>query len=218
MPILVHFKKRGIHFSFQDAEDDDLDSDDDDDLAERLEGVDLEDADQVWTRLTPEERAEFEKMCATGNIQNLVPEFVPWWDPRKNEVKLVQDVAYHEGQKDSDEANARPTFDVASIPPLKSLIGDKPASPLIKFSLLNVTYAYAYAMKLFGGYEPDDSVEFVSVCLAVSANLSEGQNFDSADVAVESAASAANQVIFFGTFSRCNVRPRSSSASLLNCS
>jgi hypothetical protein len=55
-----------------------LDSDDDDDLAERLEGVDLDDADQVWSQLTADERAEFERMCSSGKIEDLVPEFVPW--------------------------------------------------------------------------------------------------------------------------------------------
>ena len=182
--------------SQQDAEGDDLDSDDDDDLAERLEGVDLDDADQVWKRLTPEERLEFEKMCASGNIQNLVPEFVPWWDSRKNEVKLVQEVADLEqvSPSDLDKANARPTFDLSSSPPLKSLNGDKPPSPMIKFSRLNIVYAYAYAAKLFAGCEPSKAVEFISICLEVSASLSEGQMFDSADMAVESAAAAANQV------------------------
>ena len=67
-------------------------------------------------------------------------------------------------------------------------------SPLIKFSLLNVIYAYAYALRYFGGFDPNAATDFVAICFDVSANLRDGQNFDSADVAVESAASAANQV------------------------
>jgi hypothetical protein len=67
-------------------------------------------------------------------------------------------------------------------------------SPLVKFSLLNVIYAYAYALRYFGGFDPDNLTDFVALCFDVSANLREGQNFDSAEVAVESAASAANQV------------------------
>ena len=67
-------------------------------------------------------------------------------------------------------------------------------SPLVKFSLLNVIYAYAYVLRYFGGFDPDTPIDFVAICFDVSANLRDGQNFDSADVAVESAASAANQV------------------------
>jgi hypothetical protein len=181
------------------VDDDELDSDDDDDLAERLEGVDLDDADEVWKKLTPAEREEFEKMCSTGQIQDFVPKFVPWWDLDEEKPALVQEIEdpkpeVVDGAEKSTKSDARPTFDLSTIASLKSLIGDKAASPLIKFSLPNVIYAYVYAIKFFGGYDPENCVDFVSLCLEISANLRDGQNFDSADVAVESAASAANQV------------------------
>jgi len=46
--------------------DDNLDSDDDEELVDRLEGVNLDDADEVWKRLTPAERSEFQRMCTNG--------------------------------------------------------------------------------------------------------------------------------------------------------
>jgi hypothetical protein len=88
-----------------------------------------------------------------------------------------------------------PTVDAAAIAPLKSLLGERPPAPSVKFSLLNVVYAYAHAMRLMAGFDPDNASDFVAVCLAVSAALRDGQNFDSADMAVESAAAAANQVL-----------------------
>jgi hypothetical protein len=107
-------------------------------LSERLEGIDLDDADEVWKRLSAEERAEFQKMCATGNIQELVPDFVPWWDSEKSspKIKLVQDVTdLNSEKKDVVKAsksditpkfeNKRPTVDRASIVPLKSLLGER---------------------------------------------------------------------------------------------
>lgn len=45
-----------------DTESSDLDSDDDPnylDIAERLEGIDLDDTDQVWQRLTEDEKQDF---------------------------------------------------------------------------------------------------------------------------------------------------------------
>lgn len=109
-------------------------------MSERLEGIDLDDADEVWKRLSAEERAEFQKMCASGNIQELVPDFVPWWDSEKSspKIELVQDVTdLNSGKKDDEKAeasksditpkfeNKRPTVDRASIVPLKSLLGER---------------------------------------------------------------------------------------------
>ncbi len=170
-------------------------------MAERLEGVDLDDADEVWKKLTPEERSEFERMCATGNIESLVPVYVPWWDmPEAGKVELVKDITEPEPVKTEAEGEEKsdivdvPKVDRASIVSLKSLIGDRAPSDLIKFSLLNVIYAYAYALKYFAGYDPENSQDFVRLIFDISANLREGQNFSSADLAVESAASTANQV------------------------
>ena len=171
-------------------------------MAERLEGVDLDDADEVWKKLTPEERSEFERMCATGNIESLVPAYVPWWDvPDATKVELVKDITEVDPKKDPENAEddksdvvARPKVDRSSIASLNSLIGDRAPSDLIKFSLLNVIYAYAYALKYFAGYDPENSQDFIRLTFDISANLRDGHNFSSADLAVESAASAANQV------------------------
>lgn len=173
--------------------DDDLDSDDDVDLADRLEGIDLDDADEVWKRLTPDERKEFENMCSSGTISELVPKYVPWWEESQSPVNLIQEVT-NDAQENKTEASNQPKVDPNKIVPMKSLLGDKEPSPLVKFSVLNVIYAYAYAMRYFNGLDEAKLVpDFVAICLAVSANLRESQNFDSADMAVESAASAANQ-------------------------
>lgn len=168
-------------------------------MAERLEGVDLDDADEVWKKLTPEERSEFQRMCSTGNIESLVPAYVPWWDaPETTKVELVKDITEAEPVKteedDKSDVASRPKVDRSSIASLKSLIGDRAPSDLIKFSLLNVIYAYAYALKYFAGYDPENCQDFVRFIFDISANLRDGHNFSSADLAVESAASAANQV------------------------
>ena len=165
-------------------------------------------------------------MCSTGAIENIVPQYVPWWDEQvETKVQLIQEVepgqasAKIEPGQDSAKiepklelcqasakfdpsnlaenvpaATSRPIYDRSAIAPLRSLIGDKAPSPLIKFSLLNLIYAYAYGLKYFSGFEPEKSIEFVQMCFDISGNLNNGQNFDSADMAVESAASAANQV------------------------
>lgn len=62
------------------ADSDDELYEEEDELSSRLGGVSLDDADAVWQRLTPSERAEFEKLLQTGGITELLPKFSPWWN------------------------------------------------------------------------------------------------------------------------------------------
>jgi hypothetical protein len=146
-------------------------------------------------------------MCSTGAIEKIVPPYAPWWDEQgeNTKVQLIQEVVPDQvsAEIELDKASTkfdfsnvttRPIYDPTSIASLGSLIGNKAPSPLVKFSLLNLIYAYAYGMKYFSGFEPEKAVEFVQMCFDISTNLNSGHNFESADMAVESAASAANQV------------------------
>ncbi|XP_077971853.1 uncharacterized protein LOC120345525 isoform X2 [Styela clava] len=45
-------------------------------LEERLKNVNLDDSDEVWSRLTPDEREEFKRNMQNGS---LVKEWSPWW-------------------------------------------------------------------------------------------------------------------------------------------
>lgn len=61
-----------------------LDSDDesDTDLAERLNGIDLDDADSVWDKLTDNERQEFEELLRKGDVTKIIIPWDPWWSFR----------------------------------------------------------------------------------------------------------------------------------------
>lgn len=60
-----------------------LESDSDDEeltsINERLNGIDLNDAEQVWSSLTDSEKAEFEHLVKSGDITKIVPQYIPWW-------------------------------------------------------------------------------------------------------------------------------------------
>lgn len=61
------------------------DSDDDDslpDLYDRLQNVDLNDADEVWKRLSEQEKLEFQAILNSGDVSQLIPEYEPWWCKR----------------------------------------------------------------------------------------------------------------------------------------
>lgn len=57
------------------------DSDDEEftDINDRLNGIDLNDAEVVWSYLTDSEKAEFEHLVKSGDISKILPQFTPWW-------------------------------------------------------------------------------------------------------------------------------------------
>lgn len=65
---------------FYEADSDDTVSDTDEDLAARLAGVDLDDADQVWQKLSKHEKEEFQRLLASGDTCQIVPDWQPWWN------------------------------------------------------------------------------------------------------------------------------------------
>ena len=55
-----------------EQEEEKLDSDDELDLAERLEGVNLDNTDLVWEKLTEEEKKDFQTLVDNGEISKFV--------------------------------------------------------------------------------------------------------------------------------------------------
>jgi len=178
-----------------EGEEGELDSDDETDLSQRLAGVDLEDSQAVWQSLTESERSEFQDLLKSGDIERYVPDFRPWWDhyytgPGKKIVEL--EVSQRESNEFAQQVlNRIPALPEDFPPPLPENIK---LSPNIKFGLLNVVYAYAFTQRLYrGSVDPEtdqeNANEFPGVLWSICGNLSKNQNFDSADLAVQSAIS-----------------------------
>ncbi len=167
-----------------DLDGSDLDSDDEDEISERMAGLDLENSDEVWAKLTADERREFLRLVENGEIEKMMPAYKPWWDRERPKVQEV-------GQEAESEKGCPAVS--KSIVPLGELIKAAP-SPLVKFNLLNVLYAYVYAHKYFSGDLRSEAnvVESVRLCLALSDNLASSANYESAEEALESAATNVN--------------------------
>ena len=174
----------------EDENENDCDSDDSDDeedpvdLVERLQGIDLDNADEVWDKLSKDEKKQFDELIKSGDLASILPEFIPWWKvkvevPKIRDLSDPEDISYMEGCPEL----------MSNIPDF-NLICQKPSSYL-KFGLLNIMYGYAYAVKYFSGDFKDEYSEFVEIVQLLAKNLS-GQNFELADTAVEAAASEVN--------------------------
>ena len=167
------------------------DSDDDDDLATRLEGVDLNDTDALWEKLTDSEKTEFQSLVKTGEIGKFVPKYQPWWDLHFNSKSKVQELKQFEKEVadfEKEIAQKVPKVD-AEIGKMTDFMGDRKPAQTVKFGLINVLYAYAFCQRFFHGeVEPENLSEYVDLCLRISGNLRQPpQNFDSAELALESA-------------------------------
>lgn len=70
------------------------------DLAKRLESVDLNNADEVWSALTNAERQEFEASLRNGEAVKLLPLWTPWWSLLSGNNKLIEELRNDEEKPD----------------------------------------------------------------------------------------------------------------------
>jgi len=182
---MMDILKRMNNEDESDCDSDDSDDEDDSvDLAERLKGIDLDNADEVWDKLSKEEKKQFDELIKSGDLASILPEYTPWWNV-KVEVPKIRDLNDPE-----DESYKKRCPKIEQNIPNFNTMCSKP-SAYLKFGLLNVIYGYAYAVKYFSGDYKDEFLEFVEIVQLLSKNLS-GQNFELADTAVEAAASEVN--------------------------
>jgi len=177
-----------------------LDSDDEEDINDRLDGVDLDDPNKIWEKLDESEKLEFQKLVETGEIDKYIPKYVPWWDQNFcGSQQLIDEVNGQSTATLKTETYIKnmekqvPKVNFESIQEMPKLIGNQKPSQNIKYNILNVVYAYSYALKYFRGDYSQYYDPFAEMCFLLSGNLRDNQNFDSADLAIEAAASSVNQ-------------------------
>lgn len=180
-------------------EDEELDSDDDSDqdeveeenactdLSERLNGVDLNDADAVWNKLTETERKEFGEIIKNEDVASILPVFNPWWENKVQKV-LITEVCDQSSKALSSKEHASAQLQYPAILGNFSFqeISKQSPAPCVAFNILNVLAAYVSTVRFFYGEHSTNSYEAVNYLLAICANLRVNANFDDTAVAIES--------------------------------
>ncbi|XP_011367088.1 zinc finger HIT domain-containing protein 2 [Pteropus vampyrus] len=170
----------------------------------------------LWERLAPAEKAAFERLLNRGEAGRLLPLWQPWWWGRGAEPRLLEELNDAPGgdAADLEPASARtrpePMKDAADalntdemvlgdppgacapavptrIPALASLSRGR-ASPLVRFQLPNVLFAYAHTLALYHGGDDALLPDFCDTLLGVSGALGAQQVFTSAEEALQAAA------------------------------
>ena len=157
------------------------------DLSDRIGSLDLDDEgdlDQLWDRLTPSEKEDFERQLQSGEAATWVlggggggeeveedeeesELSIPWW-----QSPLV--VATSDDQKHVSKHRPPPEI-YAKIRPLSSLINSKPSST-IPNNLVNILFAYSYCWRLYNGDHGESAEsaaefleDFLALCNVVNA-------------------------------------------------
>lgn len=139
----------------------------------------------LWERLAPAEKAAFERLLSRGEAGRLLPPWRPWWWGRGDGPRLVEAVG---DAAEPEPEPARPPAVPARIPALASL-SRSPASPLVRFQLPNVLFAYAHALALYHGGGDDALLpDFCATLLGVSGALGAQRVFASCEEALQAAA------------------------------
>jgi hypothetical protein len=156
-------------------------------MEERLAGLDLdaEDPDVVWQRLTKSEQVQFQKAVSSGHLASLLPVHTPWWQLRKPAVVIDEAVG-------ADHENLFPDL-LPDLPPLHTLVKGGKVSPIVRYNILNVLYAYAYTVRLYNGEHHDLAVEAAQTVLDISRCLSDNASFSLAGDALTHAVTTVQQ-------------------------
>lgn len=134
--------------------------------------------------MTEEERQEFQNLVNNGEIINLLPEFVPWWEEKK---VLVADVSSSTSKQLPEIMKTIPDFDKLT---------SKPASPFLHFNICNILGAYTTLVRFFNGEHQTNPVESVKYLITLSKTLKSNENFDNYEACLESILSQIEEANF----------------------
>ncbi|KAL5284871.1 ZNHIT2 family protein [Megaselia abdita] len=169
-----------------DGEDDieDIDSDDDvdEDISVRLQGIDINDSEELWKQLTEEERQVFQNLVNNGDILNLIPEFIPWWEQKKKIIEV--------GKSESTEQ--LPEI-LKTIPDFDKLT-TKPVSPCLHFNTCNILGSYTTLVRYFNGEHHLNPLESIKYLINLSKTLKSNENFENYESCLESILSQIEEV------------------------
>lgn len=96
--------------------------------------MNLDNADEVWSALTITEKQEFEALLKNGDIEKLLPQWIPWWTHHIKK-KLVQDM---DEQDNEQKTELPPLIDVPIFNELQVTYSLKLHVHRISYNFLNI--------------------------------------------------------------------------------
>nr|XP_022906304.1 zinc finger HIT domain-containing protein 2 isoform X1 [Onthophagus taurus] len=160
-----------------DSDDDENCPDDINTLQERLEGVDLDDSELVWSKLSENERREYFEFLQNGEMNEIVEAvWKPFWG-NKFETKII------EVEKLEELKTKCPK--ILKIKDFNS-ISNKSPSDCVQFNLINILASYAFTTRYFDGDHFKEAAEAVSCITQISSVFKSNGRFQNYEEAVKS--------------------------------
>ncbi|KAL7291319.1 hypothetical protein TKK_0014921 [Trichogramma kaykai] len=158
----------------------DLDSDDENlpSLEKRLENVNLNDANELWSALTTSEKQEFEALIHSGEASKLLPAWNPWW-AYHSKKPLVEDLS----NKEIPQSYIGNCPSILDVPAWESV---SKASPFLRFNIINTLYAYAFDVLYFNGEHHTAPLDAMYIFLHTCETMKIDRIFKNSSSAVES--------------------------------
>ncbi|XP_076063578.1 zinc finger HIT domain-containing protein 2 isoform X2 [Oratosquilla oratoria] len=169
-------------------EEEPLDSDDDEDeedLAVRMKDINLDDCEAVWAKLSDQEKLEFQSFIKAGKLNEIVPEWTPWWLEKQSLVKELKEQADRDSTVEFEFCPQ-----ILEVPHLSQFHKGVPSKSL-PFNIINVIAAYVSTIRAFNGDHHDDCLETCTMVFALCPVLSVNATFSDAASAVLSVVSQA---------------------------
>lgn len=136
--------------------------------------------------LSLEERKQFQRAIATGELSKLIEPWDPWWlKPSAKYIslgpdgtQLVQPIARQETLESENDVASDSWHDIppgpeTPLPPVSQLTAAEP-SPLLAMHLIDIIYTYCFTLRLYNGDWRADPLESATLVVNLSSVL--GQN------------------------------------------
>lgn len=157
------------------------------DLIERLHGVDLKDADAIWSKLSESERRAVGQVAQQPNMTAILPTFSPWWENKVQRIQISEVNGDH-----SNVISTEHEWRDLKHPKIKKTIAEfsqvskTVSASHIENNLTNVLAAYTSTVRFFYGEHLRSAYEAVKYLFVICSSLKSNASFIDPQLAIES--------------------------------
>ncbi|KDP25237.1 hypothetical protein JCGZ_20393 [Jatropha curcas] len=180
-------KQKMLEILKRHSEEEEMDGMDEDDflLSEETIQKVLSGGSISFDDLSVEEKKQFQRALASGELSKLIEPWEPWWlKPSARKISLskegtllirplVEQEASLAPQDDGEQSGEIPPGLEVPLTPVKKLLSTEP-SPLLAVHLVDIIYSYCFTLRLYNGDWQSDAIGSSVVALSVSSVLGQG--------------------------------------------
>lgn len=158
-----------------------------DDLVKRLHGVDLKDADVIWSKLSASERHAVGQVAQHQNMTAILPTFNPWWENKVQRIEISEVNGDH-----SNVISTEHEWRNLNHPKIKKTIAEfsqvskQPPTSHIANNLTNVLAAYTSTVRFFYGEHLRSAYDAMKYLFVICSSLKSNTMFIDSQLAIES--------------------------------